>query len=46
MPAPSDAGAHRAAYDALMRDLLQRAAARLAARAETQPQEVKEIEPR
>jgi len=32
MPAPTDAGAHRAAYDRMMADLLRRAAARLAAR--------------
>jgi hypothetical protein len=34
MAAPSDAGAHRAAYDRMMADLLRRAAARIAVQAE------------
>ena len=46
MPAPSDVGAHRAAYDRLMAEILRRAAARIAAQAETQLQETEEANTR
>ena len=42
MPSPLNPTAQRAAYDAMMRDLLKRAARRLAAQAEQEPKSGKE----